>query len=383
MKAKKKVLRVAALSGSLGILLRGQLKFLNEYYEVKGVASEDDKLYQLAEDEGVEVIPVTVNRKISPLQDLKSLYRLYRVFKKEKPFIVHSITPKAGLLSMMAAYFAGVPHRLHTFTGLVFPTSTGVLKQVLIFFDKVICFCATKIYPEGKGVKNDLIEYGITKKQLKVIGHGNVNGIDLSIFDPDLYSTDYKNDLKKELGIGAEDFLFLFVGRMVEDKGITELVEAFKKVQQKNNWVKLLVVGTYNKAACPFPKYIEEELNTNKDIIEVGWQTDVRPYFAISNVLVFPSYREGFPNVVLQAGAMGKFCIVTDINGSNEIIEDGQNGKIIPVKDVKSLENEMLACLKNKSEHQTYNKVFRELIRSKYEQKFVWNSILDEYQKLE
>ncbi len=115
----------------------------------------------------------------------------------------------------------------------------------------------------------------------------------------------------------------------------------------------------------------------------MGWQTDVRPYFAISNVLVFPSYREGFPNVVLQAGAMGMFCIVTDINGSNEIIEDGQNGTIIPVKDVQALEREMLACLIYKNKYLAYNQSFRETIRLKYEQKFVWNAILDEYKKLD
>lgn len=379
---KKKVLRIAAVPGSLGILLKGQLKFLNQYYEVKGVASKDYTLDALAEQEDIEVIAVDINRKISPFQDLKSLFKLYRIFKTEEPFIVHSITPKAGLLSMMAAYLARVPHRLHTFTGLVFPTSHGLMKQLLIFFDKVICFCATKIYPEGNGVKNDLIQYRITKKPLDIIGHGNVNGIDLSIFDPYKYDQDFRTDLKNELHIAPEDFVFLFVGRMVVDKGMKELVEAFVAIQQRNTSVKLLIVGTYNKAESPFSEATENQLNTNKDIIQVGWQTDVRPYFAISNVFVFPSYREGFPNVVLQAGAMGKFSIVTDINGSNEIIADGKNGTIIPAKDVAALESEMQKCLDHKDRFQRTNTAYREIIQAKYDQKTVWAAVLREYQKL-
>lgn len=382
MNEKKKVLRIAAVPGSLGILLKGQLKFLNQYYEVKGVASKDYTLDALAEQEDIEVIAVDINRKISPFQDLKSLFKLYRIFKTEEPFIVHSITPKAGLLSMMAAYLARVPHRLHTFTGLVFPTSHGLMKQLLIFFDKVICFCATKIYPEGNGVKNDLIQYRITKKPLDIIGHGNVNGIDLSIFDPYKYDQDFRTDLKNELHIAPEDFVFLFVGRMVVDKGMKELVEAFVAIQQRNTSVKLLIVGTYNKAESPFSEATENQLNTNKDIIQVGWQTDVRPYFAISNVFVFPSYREGFPNVVLQAGAMGKFSIVTDINGSNEIIADGKNGTIIPAKDVAALESEMQKCLDHKDRFQKTNTAYREIIQAKYDQKTVWAAVLREYQKL-
>ena len=383
MNVKKKVLRIAAVPGSLGILLKGQLKFLNQYYEVKGVASDDHTLYELAEDEEIEVIPVNINRKISPIQDLKALFRLYKIFKKEKPYIVHSITPKAGLLSMMAAYLAKVPHRLHTFTGLVFPTSTGLMKQVLIFFDKVICFCATKIYPEGNGVKNDLIKYRITKKPLHIIGHGNVNGINLSIFNPEIYRKEEVTKLKKELGILPQDFVYLFVGRMVNDKGIKELVDSFVGLQKANQSIKLLIVGSNTKFHDLIPENIEKELNTNPDIIQVGWQTDVRPYFAISNVFVFPSYREGFPNVVLQAGAMGKFSIVTDINGSNEIIDNDFNGKIIPVKDKHALETAMEECLENKNLYNDFNLEYRKIIAEKYEQSIVWTSLLKEYENLE
>ncbi len=379
---KKKVLRIAALPGSLGILCKGQLKFLNQHFEVIGVASDDPTLNELAANEEIEVIPININRRINLFEDIASLFKLYRLFRKEKPFLVHSITPKAGLLSMTAGFFARVPNRAHTFTGLVFPTSTGYFKKMLIFFDKIICHCATHIYPEGQGVKNDLIRYNITNKNLKVIGYGNVNGINLAHFDPSLYGNEKINELRKSLNISSQDFVFLFVGRMGFDKGISELIYSFIEVQKKYSTAKLLLVGIFEKEHDPLPEFIVNEIENNPDIIGVGWQTDVRPFFSIANIFILPSYREGFPNVVLQAGAMGKYSIVTNINGSNEIIKNDINGKIIPVKNTRALENAMLDCLSNRVLYEKYNPKFREIIAEKYEQSIVWTALLKEYQKM-
>jgi len=380
---KKKLFRVAAVSGSLAILLKGQLRFMNAHYEVTAIASDGTNHKLIQEREGVRTIPVRINRKINVFEDVVSLYKLYRIFKKEKPFIVHSLTPKAGLLSMSAAYFAGVPHRMHTFTGLIFPTQTGIMKKLLIFFDKVICFCATNVYPEGEGVKKDLIRYGITKKPLKVICNGNVNGIDLSHFDTDMYNETKQLQIRDELGFKDSDFILSYIGRIVFDKGIVELISAFMTVCKKHKNVKLLVVGPREKDLDPLPAHIEQEIAENPNIITVGFQKDVRPYFAITNVFVFPSYREGFPNVVLQAGAMGKFCIVTDINGSREIVEEGINGTIIPVKDVPALTSAMLNVIQNSSKYRKPNGTYRALIAEKYEQKLVWQAQLEEYRQLE
>lgn len=382
MGEKKKVIRVAALSDSLRVLLKGQLRYLNGHYEVLGVGSGEEAAQNLAEEQGIRTIPLRIERRISPIQDLKSLLKLYRLFRREKPHIVHSITPKAGLLSMTAAFFARVPHRAHTFTGLVFPTSTGFLKKVLIFFDRVICSFATDIYPEGQGVKNDLIQYRITRKDLKIIGHGNVNGINLTHFDPSLYATDEQLDLRKRFGIGPEDFVFLFVGRIGFDKGITELVTAFLGVQEDFGAAKLLLVGTFEKEHDPLPQHINDEIENNPGIICAGWQTDVRPFFAICNIFILPSYREGFPNVVLQAGAMGKFSIVTNINGSNEIVQNGVNGVIIPVKNSDALVEQMKECLSKATQYRGYREDFREIIATKYEQHIVWTALLQEYQKM-
>ncbi|CAM4228715.1 glycosyltransferase family 4 protein [Zobellia roscoffensis] len=380
---KRKLFRIAAAPGSLAVLLKGQLRFMNEHYEVSAIASEGEQHQTIRETEGINTIVVNIDRRINILADLKSLYKLYTLFRKEKPFIIHSITPKAGLLSMVAGYLAGVPNRLHTFTGLVFPTQTGMMKKMLIFFDRIICYCATNIYPEGQGVKNDLIKYKITKKPLQIIGHGNVNGIDLSHFDPEIYPQNKQNEIRESLNIQQPDFVWTFVGRIGFDKGIEEMVNSFTKMQKHSKNSKLLLVGPYEKDMDPLPFSIEKEIEENDSIISAGWQQDVRPYFAISNIFVFPSYREGFPNVLLQAGAMGIYSIVTDINGSNEIIENGVNGTIIPVRDSNALTEAMLNCLENTSKHENHNKEYRQLIAKKYNQEYVWSEQLKEYQLLD
>lgn len=378
---KNKIIRVAALSDSLRILLKGQLNYLNTHFEIIGVGSGIESSKQLAIDEGIKTIPLRIERKISPVQDLNSLYKLYRLFRKEKPFMVHSITPKAGLLSMLAAYFAGVPNRAHTFTGLVFPSRTGLMRRLLIFFNRIICFCATDLYPEGQGVKNDLLNYKITKKPLKIISNGNVNGIDVAHFNPDRFDRTAINAKRDELNIAADDFVFLFVGRLVSEKGITELLDAFSELTRSRSDIKLVLVGPYENKHDPLPAATMKAIKTNVNVIETGFQHDVRPYFAICNVFVFPSYREGFPNVVLQCGAMGKFSIVTDINGSNEIIESGVNGEIVPIQNMEALKEAMSNCLKNKEVYQESNESIRGIISKKYQQQIVWDGTLKEYLK--
>ncbi|MFD0836302.1 glycosyltransferase family 4 protein [Mariniflexile aquimaris] len=378
---KKKLIRVSTVPLSLSGLLTGQLKFMSDYFEVIGVSSNrTNQLDIVHKQEGIRTIPVDMYRQISPIKDLMAIWELYKVFKREKPFIVHSITPKAGLLSMVAAKFAGVPHRLHTFTGLIFPYKTGVLQKILIFTDKILCACATNIYPEGKGVENDLKAYHITSKPLNVIGNGNVNGIDLDFYSTQHYNEDFKRVLKKDLQINTDDYVFVFVGRLVRDKGINELVSVFNKLNEEVKNIKLLLVGDYEATLDPLDADTLQSISDNKNIITTGWVDDVRPYFAISNCLTFPSYREGFPNVVLQAGAMGLPCIVTDISGCNEIIIEGQNGIIIPVKDKSLLYEHMLSIYQKKIQ---FNPVTcRELIASRYEQSLLWRAVLNEYNRL-
>lgn len=377
----EKIIRVVTSDVSFG-LLKGQLKFLSKYFKIVGVSSPGPNVAKATLREGVDIHTVKMSRHIDLIQDFKSLYNLYKVFKKEKPDMVHSITPKAGLLSMTAAYFARVPIRLHTFTGLIFPYRTGLFQKILITTDRILCFFATNLYPEGEGVKQDLISYKITSKPLKVIGKGNVNGVDLTYYNPDNFITKDLNDLKKELGIEDSDFVFIFLGRLVKDKGINELISAFKKLSTQKNNVKLLLLGKYEHELDPVLPETEFEINTNDNIILAGWQTDTRPYLLISNVSILPSYREGFPNVVLEAGAMGLPCIVTNISGCNEIIKDQHNGVIIPPKDEVKLFEAMKSIVIDKKLVNEMALNSRSVIVNNYERSFVWNSLLKEYKFL-
>lgn len=375
-----KIIRTTTVPISLNYLLKGQLRFLNQHFEVVAVSGEDEHLRTVAEREQVRTIPLTMQRAIRPFHDLVALWKLYYLFKKERPQIVHSITPKAGLLSMVAAKIAGVPIRMHTFTGLIFPSKKGLMQCLLIKMDQLLCWAATNIYPEGNGVKQDLIHFGITSKPLKVLANGNVNGIDLDYFSSGQVLTEQKITIKQQLGIESNDFVFIFIGRLVGDKGINELISAYSQLETPNS--KLLLVGPFEPELDPLQPETLKVIKTHPNIISVGFQSDVRPYFAVSDCLVFPSYREGFPNVVMQAGAMGLPSIVTDINGCNEIIVEGENGTIIPVKNVATLVDAMQKMIYDTSYYHHLRQNARPMIQSRYEQRVVWEALLEEYRRV-
>ncbi|GET45347.1 glycosyltransferase family 4 protein [Capnocytophaga felis] len=377
---KHKLFRTSTVPVSLDVLLKGQLSFLNQHFNITAISGNGRSLENVQNREKVKVYPITMQRHISPIKDFVSLIKLFLYFRKEKPTIVHSITPKAGLLTMLAGKLAGVPIRMHTFTGLIFPTKTGLMQKLLIQMDRVLCWAATNIYPEGQGVKNDLIKYKITSKPLKVIANGNVNGIDLEYFSSSQVSEEQQKELKQLLGIKPNDFVFIFVGRLVGDKGVNELVEAFSSLNIDN--VKLLLVGPMEKELDPLKEKTLHEIEKNHSIISVGYQKDVRPYFAISDCLAFPSYREGFPNVVMQAGAMGLPSIVTNINGCNEIIIEGENGTIIPAKNVEELKKQMESLSTDKVRYNKLKENSKKMIANRYEQSVVWEALLEEYKKL-
>lgn len=375
-----KLFRTATVPVSLDILLRGQLKFLNQFYEVTAVSGKGKNLEAVHQREGVKTMQVEMQRQISPFKDLVSLIKMYRLLKKEKPTIIHSITPKAGLLSMVAGKLAGVPIRIHTFTGLIFPYRTVFLQKILILMDKVLCACATHIFPEGEGVKHDLQRYGITHKPLEIIANGNVNGIDTDYFSKEQISEDTLNTLRKQYNISQDDFVFCFVGRLVKDKGIIELIDAFTELN--NPKTKLILVGKEEPKLDPLPAETIQKMNENPNIIRVGFQADIRPFLALSHSFVFPSYREGFPNVVLQAQAMELPCIVTDISGSNEIIKDNVNGSIIPKQDTAALAKTMRDYQNNRAALSILQANTRKNIIAKYTQQYVWDCIHEKYQEI-
>lgn len=379
---KPKLIRITTIPLSLDKLLTNQMQFMNQFFEVTAVSSDLPYLQKIAKQQQVKYKCIEMSRKITPLKDCISLFKMILFFIKQKPLIVHTHTPKAGIIGMLAAKIAGVPNRYHTVAGLPLMEATGIKRKVLNFVEKLTYSCATKVYPNSMGLYDFILKEEFTKaNKLKVLGNGSSNGIDTSYFDASLIAEQTKSDLKNALGILDSDFVFVFVGRLVSDKGINELVQAFNQVTITHKNAKLLLVGPLEDDLDPLLPETTLSITSNPNIISVGYQADVRPYLAISHLLTFPSYREGFPNVVMQAGAMGIPAIVSDINGCNEIVRNNVNGIIIPVKQIQPLFNEMLNVLCN---IQFYNDLVsnsRISIVQRFEQKYIWNEIVKEYQK--
>lgn len=379
----KKIIRISTIAGSLSALLKGQLRFMNDHYEVLGIASQSIDLDRVRENEGIRTIPVEMTRSITPFKDLKALYELYRIFKKEKPFIVHTHTPKAGTLGMFAAKLAGVPHRLHTIAGLPLLETTGLKRKLLNRVDKLTYASATLVLPNSFALKKIVIKEKLcSKEKLRVIGNGSSNGIDTDHYDRKKVLSESMDAIRQELNIAPQDTVFLFIGRIVKDKGIHELIEAFDSISKLKLNVRLILVGYKEQQLDPLNSITELLIKNNNKIHEVGNIEDIRPYVAVSHILTLPSYREGFPNVVLQASCMEIPCIVSDINGCNEIISDDFNGLIVPVKNSTALKDAMLQLYNNPDKIKSLAKNARPNIINKYKRDLVWKELLDLYNNL-
>ena len=374
----KKILRACTVPQSIGFVV-GMIPDLTKEYEV-GVLSSPGEEWAMLDKYGdaVKRLEVPMERHISPLRDLRSLWRLVRVFRRERPDMVHSMTPKAGLLCMLAAWITRVPVRVHMFTGLVFPTATGVKRRILMATDRLTCACATHVLPEGEGVKRDLLDNGITRKPIKVLGYGNCRGIDLDRFDPTLSEVQAEAAKLRK----PEVFTFIAIGRLVGDKGINELVAAFSRLNRELPATCLILVGPQEKELDPLSPATLLEIESNPAIEAVGNQADVRPWLAAADCHVLASYREGFPNVVIEAGAMGLPQIVTDINGANEIIINGRNGVIVPPKNADAIHASMSRMATDPAFRSVLAANARSLIASRYEQTYVRRCLYDFYHEI-
>ncbi|MEC4050890.1 glycosyltransferase family 4 protein [Flavobacterium sp. SUN046] len=379
----QKLFRITTVPISLDKLLGGQLKYMSSFFDVTAISSDKVYLEKIGNKENVRTFHLEMTRKITPIQDCIAVFKLCVFLKKEKPYIVHTHTPKAGLVGMLAARIVGVPNRLHTVAGLPLLEATGLKRKLLDFVESFTYSCSTKVFPNSNGLLEIIKKNEYCKAdKLKVLAKGSSNGINTAFFSPDLFSEEDKKVLKDNLKIKETDFVFIFVGRIVADKGINELILAFDELSKTVLNAKLILVGPFEHDLDPLKKNSLDLITNNKSIISVGYQNDVRPYFSISNVLVFPSYREGFPNVVMQAGAMGLPCIVSDINGCNEIVVNNSNGIVIPVKNKEAIYDSMKLLIQDMNLYLLLKKKAREVIVTSYEQQVVWQALLNMYKSL-
>ena len=377
----EKLIRITTVPISIEKLLENQPKYFSKFFDITIVSSNKSELEKLGEKQGVKTFYLPLTRKITPFKDIIAIFKLYFFLKRENPKIVHSHTPKAGFVGMTASFFAGVPIRMHTVAGLPLMERKFIKKKVLIFIEKLTYLFATNVYSNSKKLMEFILSKKFcSKRKIKTLANGSSNGIDTKYFSDNI-SLISKNKLLDTLKILKNDFVFCYVGRVVKDKGINELVSAFNELNLKNKNCKLIIVGKIENETNPVSKSTMGIIKKNKNILLTGFKNDVRPYLSIGNCFVFPSYREGFPNVLMQAGAMDLPCIATNINGCNEIIQDNINGFLIPPKNIDALVKAMQKIMDKKLIIKL-SKNSRLMVKEKYDQKYFWKKLLIEYNNL-
>ena len=377
----EKLIRITTVPISIEKLLENQPKYFSKFFDITIVSSDKSELEKLGKKQGVKTFCLPLTRKITPFKDIIAIFKLYFFLKRENPKIVHSHTPKAGFVGMTASFFAGVPIRMHTVAGLPLMERKFIKKKVLIFIEKLTYLFATNVYSNSKKLMEFILSKKFcSKRKIKTLANGSSNGIDTKYFSDNI-SLISKNKLLDTLKILKNDFVFCYVGRVVKDKGINELVSAFNELNLKNKNCKLIIVGKIENETNPVSKSTMGIIKKNKNILLTGFKNDVRPYLSIGNCFVFPSYREGFPNVLMQAGAMDLPCIATNINGCNEIIQDNINGFLIPPKNIDALVKSMQKIMDKKLIIKL-SKNCRIMVKEKYDQKYFWKKLLIEYNNL-
>lgn len=367
---------------SMNKILEGQMAYINKYYDLIGVSRYVKKDFkEIEKREGIQMIAIPLSRTINPRQDVISLYKLIQLFKKEKPAIVHTHTPKAGLLGMLAAKIAKVPVRLHTVGGMPLMGVKGKKLKILEFTEKLTYKHAHRIFPNSFGLKDFILNNEFTtSEKIKVLGNGSSNGVDTNFYKKDYLGAENEIlSLNHELGIKTSDFVFMFLGRLAKDKGIIELVSAFNKMSKEDPNLKLLLVGPLEQENSSLSEDILNVIKNAEAIIYPGRTDNVRGFLRLADVFVFPSYREGFPNALLQAGAMGLPLIATDINGCNEIIENNKTGFLIPVRDEETLFKKMKFLYKNSETRLKFAINIRNSVEKEFKQSVIWEALLKEY----
>lgn len=378
-----KIIRITTVPLSLKLLLTGQMSFMKDKgWEVIMVSSDGREVQQVIKAEGVkhEVIPFT--RKITPFQDLKCLWQLYKLFKREQPDIVHTHTPKAGLLGMIAAKWAGVKVRIHTVAGLPYTATEGSKRSMLEWLEKKTYAYATSVWPNSQGLKSFLLEQNLCEAdKLHIIGKGSSNGVDLEKFSRNALKENHLVAATMRIMPGEDDFILLSIGRLVKDKGIEELVDAFlsSKIVSKS---KLVLLGDYEQELCPISPETIKIITDHPRIIQIDWSDHVPHYLALSDVLVHASHREGFPNVLLEAAAMEVPIICSDIIGNKDLISQQKTGLIFPVKNVEIMKEAMeFAFVKREVMAQMANTLFTQ-VKKDYERTKIHQEIFEQYESL-
>ncbi|MHC5183196.1 MAG: glycosyltransferase family 4 protein [Planctomycetota bacterium] len=361
-----------------------QLQFLQEHgYETTVITSraDSDQDFGKAFPDGVKVQTVQMGRTIKPLEDFRALKQIIKIMRKEQFDLVQYVTPKGAMFGSIASWFTKVPVRLYLMWGLYYITQTGLKRFLFKMIEKMVCRCSTFIAPDSKGNVKLAVEEGLcTPEKIGVVAHGSANGVDTARFDPDRLAP-FKEEIRNKHNIPVDAFVFGSVSAIVGDKGINELIAAFVQIAEKNSDVYLLYIGQTTEKDPVSPETLKE-IETHDRIVHVGWQTEPEKYMAAMDVFVLPTYREGFGVVNIEASAMRLPVISTDVPGPQESIVHGQTGLLVPAKEVKPLAEAMKDLLGRRIMAKKMSEAGRKRVQQYYEQKKLWNAILEHRRQL-
>ncbi len=364
-------------------LMRGQLRALQEAgFRVTVGSDPGEGLTATADHDGAEAAVVPMTREISPLQDLRSLWGLWRLLRRLRPTLVNAGTAKAGLLGGIAAWLAGVPCRVYTVHGLRLETTRGWKRRILLVTERLACRCAHRVLCVSHSARQRTLDLGLTTPEKAVVlGAGSFNGIELGRFAPTPERLVRARELRAELGIPHDAPVIGFVGRFVRDKGIPELVAAFQALCLHRPDARLLLIGQY-ESGDPVPEATRRALEDDPHIVNLGYQPDPAPYYHVMDLLVLPSYREGFPTVVLEAAAAARPVVATCATGCTDAVVDGATGLLVPVGDSAALAEALRALVDDPAQARRLGRAGRDRVCRDFGQPQVWEHLAGFYREL-
>lgn len=350
-------------------------------YEVVGICADGPYLENVRQ-QGVRTISVPMTRKFTPVQDLKCLWMLYKIFKQEKFNIVHYSTPKAAFLSAIAGRLAGCPVLLYTLRGLGYTSFVGLRKSIAKLCEKIACRSAHYVIAISKSLKKEAVEENLLSKgRIKVIGMGSSKGVNLDQFRLNEKTATSAKKIRQGLGISNDDVVIGYAGRLTKEKGIIELLAAFANIRKINYTVDVLLVGDQDQRN-PLPDEILRLISKDTNIHMVPFNNNVVNYIAAMDIVVLPSYREGFGNVLIEASAMEKPVVGTNITGCCDAILNGTTGILVQPRDVVSLEKALKELIGNPSKRVEMGRNGKQWVMENFDRKLVWNKIVEVYEQL-
>jgi glycosyltransferase involved in cell wall biosynthesis len=379
---KKSILHVANIYFVLPYFIGDQFMYFNEKgYKLHVICSPSEEILQYSQKMNFKYSEIPILRSFSLYQDIKSIVAVCKYIKKNKIDIVCGHTPKGALIAMLASFLMRVKVRIYFRHGILYETSSGLKKTFLKYMERFTSFLSTSVVAVSQSIFERSLEDKLTNKEkLTVLNNGSCNGINSQKFSKESINIEILNNIKKKYKLNEESYVVGYSGRLVKDKGISELVNSFEELQTKYDNLYLLLVGM-SEERDTLPKNIVNKINTNNHIIATGYvdYEMMKYYYAMMNLFVLPSYREGLPTSVLEASSMEVPVITSRATGCIDSIIESKTGILVNQNNPKELAQAINFFFMNPELAIEYGKNGREFVSKEFEQESVWNSLEDLY----